>query len=74
VVFCGGGTGGHVYPALAVASELARRDAPPEMLYVGAEGEIEEKLVPQAGVPLETITGGGYTASGRCALRATCGG
>jgi undecaprenyldiphospho-muramoylpentapeptide beta-N-acetylglucosaminyltransferase len=64
VLFCGGGTGGHVYPALAVASELARRDAPPGMLYVGARGEIEERLVPQAGVPLETIAGGGLHGVG----------
>jgi undecaprenyldiphospho-muramoylpentapeptide beta-N-acetylglucosaminyltransferase len=64
VVFCGGGTGGHVYPALAVASELTSRPVPSEMLYVGAQGEIEERLVPRAGVPLETIAGGGLHGVG----------
>lgn len=64
VLLCGGGTGGHVYPALAVASELANRPTTPAMLYVGAAGEIEETLVPGAGVALETIPGGGLHGVG----------
>ena len=60
----GGGTGGHVYPALAVAKELAARVSPAKVLYVGVEGEIEETLVPRASVALETIVGGGLHGVG----------
>lgn len=63
VLLCGGGTGGHVYPALAVASELTRQ-SDVEVLYVGAEGEIEETLVPRANIPLQTIVGGGLHGVG----------
>jgi UDP-N-acetylglucosamine--N-acetylmuramyl-(pentapeptide) pyrophosphoryl-undecaprenol N-acetylglucosamine transferase len=70
VLFCGGGTGGHVYPALAVAREFRSGDTPTEheIRYVGAEGEIEEQLVPQAGVALETIPGGGLHGVGLARL------
>ena len=63
-MFCGGGTGGHVYPALAVAGELLDRSPSPDVLYVGARGEIEETLVPRAGVPLATVEGGGLHGVG----------
>jgi undecaprenyldiphospho-muramoylpentapeptide beta-N-acetylglucosaminyltransferase len=64
VLFCGGGTGGHVYPALAVANELGTRQPPADALYVGAKGEIEETLVPRAGISLETMVGGGLHGVG----------
>lgn len=64
VLFCGGGTGGHVYPALAVASELLGRSPSPAVLFVGAKGEIEETLVPRNGVPLATVEGGGLHGVG----------
>jgi UDP-N-acetylglucosamine--N-acetylmuramyl-(pentapeptide) pyrophosphoryl-undecaprenol N-acetylglucosamine transferase len=63
VLFCGGGTGGHVYPALTIASVLATL-APYTPLYVGAEGEMEETLVARAGIPLETLPGGGLHGVG----------
>jgi UDP-N-acetylglucosamine--N-acetylmuramyl-(pentapeptide) pyrophosphoryl-undecaprenol N-acetylglucosamine transferase len=63
-LFCGGGTGGHVYPALAVASELLARSPLPAVLFVGAKGEIEETLVPRSGVPLATVEGGGLHGVG----------
>lgn len=59
VLICAGGTGGGVYPALAVASELQNLDVSREqILWIGTHGEMEEKLVPRAGLPLETIAGG----------------
>ncbi len=64
MLFSGGGTGGHVYPALAVAGELAGRPSPSATLYLGAKGEIEETLVPRAGIALETIAGGGLHGVG----------
>lgn len=54
VLIAGGGTGGHVIPALAVARELkARHDA--EVLFVGTARGMENRLVPQAGFPLELV-------------------
>jgi undecaprenyldiphospho-muramoylpentapeptide beta-N-acetylglucosaminyltransferase len=63
-LFGGGGTGGHIYPALAVVSELDQRDASLATLYVGSEGEIEESVVPRAKIPLEVIEGGGLHGVG----------
>ncbi len=58
-MICGGGTGGHIYPALAVVASLKQLGFPAEdILWIGTQGEIEEKLVPLAGLQLETIRGG----------------
>lgn len=51
----GGGTGGHIYPALAIAMELKKRDEDAEILYVGTEEGLESKLVPKEGFAFETI-------------------
>lgn len=55
----GGGTGGHLYPALAVAEELKRRHPHASLEFVGARGGIEERLVPRAGYPLRVLSLGG---------------
>jgi UDP-N-acetylglucosamine--N-acetylmuramyl-(pentapeptide) pyrophosphoryl-undecaprenol N-acetylglucosamine transferase len=56
----GGGTGGHVYPALAVADELVRRGHPrDEIRFVGARRGIESVAVPAAGFVLDTLPGRG---------------
>jgi UDP-N-acetylglucosamine--N-acetylmuramyl-(pentapeptide) pyrophosphoryl-undecaprenol N-acetylglucosamine transferase len=52
VLFCGGGTGGHVLPGLAVAAELRRRKDPPPLRWIGDPDRIEARLVPAAGIPL----------------------
>lgn len=51
----GGGTGGHIYPALAIASEIKARDKSADILYVGTESGLESELVPKAGIAFETI-------------------
>ena len=56
-LMAGGGTGGHVIPALAVARELKRRGH--EVFFVGTERGVEARLVPAAGFPLETVRIGG---------------
>jgi UDP-N-acetylglucosamine--N-acetylmuramyl-(pentapeptide) pyrophosphoryl-undecaprenol N-acetylglucosamine transferase len=57
VIFCGGGTGGHVYPALAVADALAHETSEGlEALYVGATPGAERELVTRAGLPFRTVT------------------
>lgn len=49
VVLSGGGTGGHIFPAIAIADEIKRRNPDAEILFVGAEGKMEMEKVPQAG-------------------------
>lgn len=55
----GGGTGGHVFPALAVAEEICRREPANQVLFVGTENGIEKREVPAAGYPLRTLPGAG---------------
>lgn len=59
VLICAGGTGGGIYPALAAATALRNRGLATEnILWVGTKGEMEQTLVPRAGIRLETIVGG----------------
>lgn len=59
VLVCAGGTGGGIYPALAVVTELKALGIGNEaLLWIGTKGEMEETLVPRAGLRLETISGG----------------
>src|SRR5436190_3895692 len=59
VVCCGGGTGGHVYPALTVASALKRAvEGPLDLLYIGVRGKIDAELVAREGIPFASVTAG----------------
>lgn len=49
VIISGGGTGGHIFPALAIADEIKRRNTDAALLFIGAEGKMEMEKVPQAG-------------------------
>lgn len=51
----GGGTGGHIYPALAIANEIKYRNKDAEILYVGTEDGLESELVPKEGYEFKTI-------------------
>ncbi len=62
VIFAGGGTGGHLFPGLAVARELQQRDAMTEILFVGTDQGIEAKVLPREGFRLETIPVRGLTS------------
>ena len=55
IVFAAGGTGGHLFPALAVAGELRRRQPGAAIVFVGGTRGLESRLVPQAGFPLRTL-------------------
>ena len=52
IVLSGGGTGGHVYPAIAIADELRERFPSAEFLFVGAKDRMEMTKVPEAGYPI----------------------
>ncbi|MDR2361761.1 MAG: undecaprenyldiphospho-muramoylpentapeptide beta-N-acetylglucosaminyltransferase [Prevotellaceae bacterium] len=52
VIISGGGTGGHIYPAIAIADELRRQIPSAAILFVGAEGRMEMEKVPAAGYPI----------------------
>ncbi len=59
VLICAGGTGGGIYPALTAASALQKIGlSQNDFLWIGTRGEMEEKLVPRAGLKLEMIGGG----------------
>lgn len=68
LLIAGGGTGGHVFPAIAVAQEWLSRGPEREVVLVGTQRGIEMKLVPQAGLPLETLRVAGLKGKGGATL------
>ena len=54
-ILSGGGTGGHIYPAVAIANELKSRFPDAEFLFVGAQDKMEMQKVPQAGYPIKGL-------------------
>jgi len=64
VIFAGGGTGGHLFPGLAVAREFQRRAAATEILFVGTEQGIEFRVLPKEGFKLATLTVKGLKGRG----------
>lgn len=54
-IISGGGTGGHIFPAIAIADELKRRLPDAEILFVGSKDRMEMQKVPQAGYPIEGL-------------------
>jgi len=58
LLIAGGGTGGHIFPALAVAEQLQRGHPQSEVLFVGSADGLEQQLVPAAGFALKTIAVG----------------
>ena len=64
LMIAGGGTGGHIYPAIAIAQEWMARDATRRVVFVGTERGLEKTIVPKAGFPLEFISVGGLKGKG----------
>ena len=60
VLFTGGGTAGHINPALAAAGYLKQREPDAQILYVGNKGGMEERLVANAGYEIRTVTISGF--------------
>ena len=61
VIFAGGGTAGHINPALAIAGHLKKMQPDAEILYVGNKGGMEERLVPKAGFDFKSIEVRGFS-------------
>jgi UDP-N-acetylglucosamine--N-acetylmuramyl-(pentapeptide) pyrophosphoryl-undecaprenol N-acetylglucosamine transferase len=68
LLIAGGGTGGHVFPALAIAKEWMLRGSDRDVVLVGTQRGIEMKLVTQAGLPLETLRVAGLKGKGGVTL------
>ena len=68
LLIAGGGTGGHVFPAMAIAREWLSRGPEREVVLVGTQRGIEMKLLPQAGLPLETLRAAGLKGKGGLTL------
>lgn len=68
LLVAGGGTGGHVFPAIAIAQEWLSRGPEREVVLVGTQRGLEMKLVPQAGLPLETLRVAGLKGKGGVTL------
>jgi len=64
VLIAAGGTGGHIYPAIAVAKEILRRDASSEVLFVGTARGLETRIVPDNGFQLSLINSAGLKSVG----------
>ncbi|MEO5948026.1 MAG: undecaprenyldiphospho-muramoylpentapeptide beta-N-acetylglucosaminyltransferase [Chitinophagaceae bacterium] len=63
VIIAGGGTGGHIFPAIAIANALKMIDEEIEILFIGAKGKMEMEKVPQAGYKIEGLDITGFNRS-----------
>ncbi len=64
IIIAGGGTGGHIYPGVAIARALQKMDRNIEILFVGTKEGLETKILPKEGFALELIAGGKLNFSG----------
>lgn len=55
VIMCGGGTGGHIYPALAIINKIKELEPNSEFLYIGTHNRMEKDIVPENGIPFKSI-------------------
>ena len=65
VLIAGGGTGGHLYPGIALAREIKRRDPDAQVTFVGTSSGVEARVVPREGFPLELIRVAGLKGKSR---------
>lgn len=65
IFIAGGGTGGHIYPGIAIARALLKIQPDLEIRFVGTQSGLETKIIPKEGFPLEIIQGGKLNMSGR---------
>lgn len=60
IIISGGGTGGHIFPAIAIANAIKAREPDAKILFIGAKGRMEMEKVPNAGYPIEGLTISGF--------------
>lgn len=63
IIIAGGGTGGHIFPAIAIANAIKKLEPKTEILFVGAKGKMEMEKVPQAGYRIEGLGIAGFNRS-----------
>lgn len=63
IIIAGGGTGGHIFPAIAIANAIKKLEPATEVLFVGAKGKMEMEKVPQAGYRIEGLDIAGFNRS-----------
>ena len=71
VLISGGGTGGHIFPAISIANAIRRRYPDADIRFVGAADRMEMERVPAAGYPIEGLTVSGFDR--RCATSRSSG-
>ena len=55
VIVTAGGTGGHIYPALAIINKIKEKEPNSEFLYIGTHDRMEKDIIPNKGIPFESI-------------------
>ena len=60
IIISGGGTGGHIFPAVSIANAIKEQHPEAEILFVGAEGRMEMQRVPAAGYPIKGLPVAGF--------------
>jgi UDP-N-acetylglucosamine--N-acetylmuramyl-(pentapeptide) pyrophosphoryl-undecaprenol N-acetylglucosamine transferase len=63
IIIAGGGTGGHIFPAVSIANALRKKEPDMDILFVGANGKMEMEKVPEAGYRIQGIDIAGYNRS-----------
>lgn len=63
IIIAGGGTGGHIFPAIAIANALLKQEPQTEILFVGAKGKMEMEKIPQAGFKIAGLDIAGFNRS-----------
>ena len=60
VILAGGGTGGHIFPAIAIADEIMKREGKSHILFIGSKGRMEEKVIPENNYDIKLIEVSGF--------------
>src|SRR5437868_4425707 len=63
IIISGGGTGGHIFPAIAIANAIKACEKNADILFVGAKGRMEMERIPQAGYPIRGLNISGFQRS-----------
>src|ERR1700733_6786254 len=63
IIIAGGGTGGHIFPAIAIANAIKKIEPAAEILFIGAKGKMEMEKIPQAGYKIEGLDIAGFNRS-----------